>query len=786
MFKNYLKTTFRIIRRNKTFSFINISGLVIGITSALLIYVMVNYEFSYDKFNKNFDNIYRVWYKWSISGSEPRFITQSFYPLANLLKSECPEIEEVSRFQYKGGMTIMYKDKNISGNLISYADPGFLKIFSIDFLIGDPQNALSDPQSIIVSESFGEKIFGDTDPMGKVLNINNEYTALVTGVYKDHPKNSHFRLDCIMPYVTIFGPGNLDETNWGGNPLQTFVLLNKKTNATDSEEKINNVLYDKGPFSEAEGMQVDFGLQAMKRIHLFEIPSGGPIEFIKMLSVIAIVILIIACFNFMNLSTARASARAKEVGIRKVAGGSRYDLIRQFYGEYFLLTFIALVHSIVIAEFLINPFNRILGTSLSLNLLDPGLWIGIIGVFLITGIIAGSYPALLLSSFKPVKVLYQKGVFSSGAFIRKILVIFQFSISIILIISSIVVVCQFKYMINSDLGYNNTNIIGVRVSNDDIEKSYTSLRNQWLQIPGVENVTASAQNPYWLTSTGIPWWEGCDPENDIAMNWDMVHFDYIETFGMELVDGRSFSRDYFTDPDDAFIVNEKAVEVMGLEKPVGTPFKFYNKEGKIVGVVKNFNSQPLKNEITPLILSLNPDWIGNFFVRYNEGTYTETIESMKKIWDDFHGDLYMNHFNQKDIEINAYKSESSLIKTLSMFTLVAVLISCLGLFGLSLFTIEQRTFEIGVRKALGENILSIVWKFMWKFIGWILVSNIIALPIAWLIMRNWLSEYAFKMNLSWTIFILSCIISIVLGALTVLFQTIKAANTNPAITLRHE
>jgi len=291
-------------------------------------------------------------------------------------------------------------------------------------------------------------------------------------------RNSQLRLACIIPYVTLFGPNNLDETNWGGNPLQTFILPNKKTRIKNFEEKINNVIYDVGPFSRAEGMKIKLGLQAMKRIHLYEIPSGGPIGFMYLLSAIAIVILIIACFNFMNLSTARASTRAKEVGLRKVVGGSRFDLIKQFYGEYFLLTFIALVHSIVIVEFLLNPFNRIMGTSLNLNLLDPGIWMGIISVFIITGIIAGSYPALLLSSLKPVKVLNRKGGISPGNRIRKILVSFQFSISIVLIISSIVVVGQFKYMINSDLGYNNTNIIGVRVSNDDIVTSYDALKNQ--------------------------------------------------------------------------------------------------------------------------------------------------------------------------------------------------------------------------------------------------------------------------------------------------------------------
>lgn len=786
MFRNYLKTTFRIIGRNKTFSFINISGLVIGITSALLIYVMVSYEFSYDKFNKNVDNIYRVWYKWNFTGDDPMYISQSFYPLANLIKSECPEVAEASRFQSKGGITIIYEDKNIPGNRMSYADPGFLKIFSIDFLKGDPDHALDDPQSIVISESFGKKVFGEKDPMGKVLNINNEYTVLVTGVYKDHPKNSHFILDCIIPFVTIHGPNNLDETNWGGNPLQTFVLLNNDINQRQFKKNFNNVIYEKGPFYEAKGMEVSFGLQSMKKIHLYEIPSGGSIQFIYIISLIAIVIIIIACFNFMNLSTARASTRAKEVGIRKVAGGSRFDLIRQFYGEYFLLVFIALVHSIVIAEFLIHPFNTMLGLNLSLNLLDPGLWAGIIGVFLFTSIIAGSYPALLLSSFRPVKVLYQKAGFSSGSSIRKVLVLFQFSISIILIISSIVITSQFKYMINSDLGYNNKNIIGVRVNNDDIINSFESLRNQWLQVPGVVNVTASLQNPYWLTSTGIPWWEGRDPEKEIAMNWDMVNYDYTETFEMEIIDGRSFSRDFSTDPDEAFIVNEKAVEVMGLESPVGTPFEFFDKKGKIIGVVKNFNSQPLKNEITALILSLNPSWQGNFFIRYKEGTHTETIESMEKIWNSFHGDLYMNHFNQKDTETNAYQSEESLIKTISMFTIIAILISCLGLFGLSLFTIEQRTFEIGVRKALGSNISSIVWRFIWKFTKWILISNIIALPIAWLIMKKWLTGYAYTMNLSWIIFFIACIISVALGILTVVFQTIRAANSNPAITLRHE
>lgn len=786
MLINYIKTSFRIIRRNKTFSFINISGLVIGITSALLIYVLVNYEFSYDKFNKNFDNIYRVWYKWNISGGDPMYITQSFYPLANLLKSECPEVEDVSRFQYKGGMTVINEEKVISGNLISYTDPGFLKIFSHNFIKGDPDHALDDPQSIVISESFADKVFGNDDPMGKILNINNEYTVLVTGLYKDHPVNSHFRLDCIIPYVSIKGLNNLDETDWGGNPLQTFVLLNKKTNIKNFEEKINTIIYDKGPFDKTEGMKIELGLQAMKKIHLYEIPSGGPIEFMYMLSAIAIVILIIACFNFMNLSTARASARAKEVGIRKVSGGSRFDLTRQFYGEYFLLTFIALVHSIVIAEFLIGPFNRMLGTNLNLNLLDSNLWLGIIGVFLFTGIIAGSYPAILLSSFKPVKVLYQKAGVSSGSMVRKILVIFQFSISIVLIISSIVIIGQFKYMINSDLGYDNTNIIGVRVSNDDIVKSYGSIRNQWLQIPGVENITASAQNPYYLTSTGIPWWEGCDPDNEIAMNWDMIHFDYIETFGMEIIDGRSFSREYKTDPSEAFIVNEKAVEIMGIEDPVGTPFRFFGKTGRIIGVVKDFNSQPLKNKITPLILSMDLGWINNFFIRHSEGSRTKTLESLEKIWESFHGDLFMNDFNQKDIELNAYQAENGLIRTISLFTIIAILISCMGLFGLSLFTIEQKTFEIGVRKSLGSNISSIVWKFLWKFTQWMLISNIIAIPIAWIIMKKWLTEYAYSMNLSWIIFFIACIISVGLGILTVVFQTIKAANTNPAITLRHE
>ena len=787
---NYVKTALRAIRRHKGYSLINISGLAIGLTVCMLIVLWVADEWSFDRFNTNAGWIYRVYRNESATKTSSTSVLTP-PPMAAALKRDFPEVIKATRFGYWRRQLVTYKDKSFNEPGFRHADLDFFDMFSFPLLKGDPETVFSNPYSVILTEITAAKYFGEEDPIGKILTVNNTYDVTVTGVIHNESFNSSLEFDLLAPFEILLKEsiGENHADNWGFNSFGTYVMLEKSASAENLNQKLTGYLKK---YSEEDTDELV--LQPLTDIHLFsnlghDLNNRGDIKYVWIFSALAVFVLLIAGVNFMNLTTARSANRAREVGLRKVVGAGRPQLIRQFFGESILMALFALVIAFILLEFLLPLFNTLSEKQLTSDWLNiSSLLLGFIGMALLTGILSGIYPALFLSSFQPIRVL--KGTVSlsrANPLFRKVLVIFQFTLSVFLIIGTLLISRQLSYMRNIDLGFNRDHIIHLSIHGELLEK-YNAIRERFLQNPDVLRITASMSLPTNIQgSPGTPMWEGRPPDAKMEIKTDFVDYDYIETFEIPLVEGRSFSREYSTDLETAFIVNEEAIRRMGLEKPVvGKRFGFWEIDGQIIGVMKDAHFQTLHQKIKPLVFKMFPDWLRRMYVKIRSDNVSTTLASLNKTWEEMNlGYPFEYQFLDEDFH-NLYKSEARLGKIFQYFAALAVFIACLGLFGLASFITEQRTKEIGIRKVLGSSTVGIMALLNQQFLKWVAVANLVAWPIAYFAMQKWLEKFAYRADIEIWIFFLSAALGLTVALLTVSLQTLRAARTNPVDSLKHE
>jgi len=797
MLKSYLTIALRYLKRHKIYSFINISGLALGMACCVLILLWINDEIRYDRFHEQTKRIYRVVNDLHY-GPVSQLTAGTAYPLGPAMKEEIPEVREIVRLWRTRRMLVASGEKRYYEENFIFADPSLFAIFTFPFIKGDPNTALSSPSSIVITQEMALKYFGHQDPMGKTIRTQNQNDYIVTGVIENIPKNSHLQFGFVGSMERAVAMGA--RIHWSGWLYSTYVLLQPDT----SFEEVNTKLESWIKTKDAEESR--YYLQPLSDVHLYGLRGEGAIRPLSFFSILAILILIIACINYMNLATARAGTRAKEIGLRKVVGAKKSHIIKQFLGESVLFASFALLTSILLVALFLPAFNQISGKELSLNLVQNKLlFLGLLGITLLTGFFAGSYPALFLSTFQPDRIL--KGTLSvkkigtSTAFIRKGLVVFQFVLTIVLIISTTTVYRQMSFIKNRSLGFDKDYLLYTQLRSEgnlweqyDAQKiwsKYKTLRNELSQNPNILEVSSATCLPFGSMGDefGQLDWEGKDPEHQMSMNHMAVDPYFFKTFQLELVEGRLFSDEFPSDSQN-FILNEAAVKATGLESPLGKRFRLLKKTGTIIGVVKDFHFAPFHDEIKPLVLHLMPYqyWMyrNYVFARISSDNVSQTIASLKKMWDKAIPE-YPLEFQFLDDTIDArYRSEQRLEMILRIFTILAISISCFGLFGLISFTAEQRTKEIGIRKVLGASVGSVVRLLAKEFVVLVIWANIIAWPAAYIVMTKWLKNFAYRTEIGLATFLFSGTAALTIAVLTVSVQSLKAALANPVNSLRYE
>lgn len=789
MISNYFKVAIRNILRQKGYSLINIFGLAIGLTCALLILLWVQDELSYDKFHNQAEDIYRVEQDQDYSG-RIYHVNVTQWPCAPVWKDEIPEILQATRYGQTGGQSYRNGDIAFIEQDVRAVDPDFFTIFDFTLKYGNPDNAMDDPNSIVLDQETAIKYFGDVNPIGEVLTVNSSYDLTITGVFDNLPTNSVVQPKILVSIETAKKEGNYVDS-WGSNNILTFVLLQRNSDLNEVNRKLTEVVNNNRNDESLTKYMVD----PLTNIHLYGFfgydSSNKLIVFVYLFSLIAGFILLIACINFMNLATARSAKRAREIGIRKVVGAKRSSLIMQFISESTVIAILALLVALLLVLLLLPGFNQIASKAINAGtLLSGNFIIGMIVITLITGLISGSYPAFFLSAFRPVKVL--KGQLSTGRSqsLRKILVTFQFTLTILLIISTLTVYQQLRFMQNKDLGFDHENVISVNIRGS-IKDSYDALKLELNQLPQVLGVTASSHNPTNINSnSGGANWDGKDPNYQLVVGMSSVDFDYIETLGIEMIEGRSFSKDFPSDVTDddhnAYVINETFKNIMGKESVVNENLSFLGGEGPIIGVMKDFHFKSIHNEIEPLALLLYPTWFSNMLIKLAPGEQTDNLKAIEDAWYRVLPNYPFEYrFLEEDFE-RMYMIEIGAGKLLQYLTVLVLIISSLGLFGLSSFTAEQRTKELGVRKVLGASITNLTMLMVSQFTKWVLIAIAIAFPIAYYILNKYLENYAYRIDLSVGIFILSGLVAMLVAILTVSYQAIKAASVNPAKTMKYE
>jgi putative ABC transport system permease protein len=785
MLKNYLKIALRNILKNKIYSLITIVGFAAGMVGFILIFWWVQDELSYDRFHSNSDNLYRVILEKQNSGESVRFALTPF-PLAAALKAEVPEIFDCTRLMEIEGM-VEYGGKKFNERRVFLVESSFFKMFTFPFIKGNPETALSDTYSVVLTEAMAKKYFGDEDPLGKTINVSNRFVK-VTGVIKNTPLNSHLQFDFLGSLKALKEFGfHMDD--WEAISFHTYVLVKKGISYRDLNAKITQVLKKYQPESNSK-----LFLQPLKKIHLysnfkFDMAGHGDIKYVYIFYTIAVFILLIACINFMNLATARSATRGKEVGIRKAVGANKAHLIKQFLNESILFSMVAIIFAVIISEQFLPVFRSITGKQLSfINSFNIYFILILVLLALFTGIIAGLYPAFFLSSFQSSKVLKESWRQEKGgkiALFRHILVIFQFTISILLMICTMVVSKQLNYIKSKDLGFRKENLIYMGMRKAYTEYEY--LRGELLKNSSIVGIAATNYLPIQL-KTGIDdiHWEGQKSGEKINAQVRSVDYDYLDTFKMKMADGRFFSKTYSTDFSESYVVNETGVKAMGLEAPIGKWLTVKGQKGKIIGVLKDFHFTSLHRAIEPMILKIKSRWYSYLWVRVNPVDIPGTIDFLKSKWDFIDkGWPFEYHFLDESIG-SLYKSEQQLNKIFKYFTWLAIIICCLGLFGLSSFLVERRTKEIGIRKLLGASVSTIVLLLSKELSRWVIIATVITWPIAYFMMDKWLKDFAYRIFIDPGIFIFSALITIVITLLTIGYQVVKAANTNPAKILKFE
>lgn len=787
MLKNYLKITFRNLTKKSVYSFINILGLAIGLSCSLLIMLWVNDELNYDGFHQNKHKLYQL--EGNSKGDGGEIFTQRAMPLPLVeeLKANERDIEYIAATDWGGNHLLVAGERRFLKEGL-YAGEDFLKMFSFSLIKGSPTTALKEASGIVLTKAMATALFGSEDVLGKMVRVDDKVDAVVTGVVENVPSNSTLQFEFLLPfssYINSQGWVKNALSNWENNSFQIYAQLTPSASVEDVHNRIKSVITK---HSKRSDMEVVFHPVTKWRLwSRFENgkPAGGGIEQVRMFSIVALFILIIACINFMNLATARSERRAKEVGIRKSVGSRRTNLIFQFLGESLMVVTIAFIVSLMITELALPFYNNLTGKKLFIDYGDPLFWAISFGIITITGLVAGSYPAFYLSSFNAASVL--KGrvhVSHSGATPRKILVVFQFGFSIFLLIGTVVFNQQIKHGKTREIGYNQENLLFIE-NQGDIQKNFKVIKQELIS-KGFATAVTQANSPITeiYAYMGDLSWKGKREDQLASFATQATAYDYTKTVGIKVVEGRDFSEDF--NDSSSMLLNRAAVDYMGLKNPIGESIVLNGKTYTVVGVTENVLMASAYQPIDPMIILYDPDWFAYAMVRLPKGDVSENIKHVEAIFREYNP-AYPFNYQFADLEFQKKFSRIQMItQVANLFALLAIVISCLGLFGLASFTAEQRTKEIGIRKVLGASVSGVVLLLSKDFARLVIVAFVIAAPLAWWALDNWLEAYPYRIHIQWWVLILAGGAALLLATLTVSSLALRAANSNPAQSLRSE
>ncbi|GAB4029106.1 ABC transporter permease [Spirosoma gilvum] len=788
MLRNYIKIAWRNIWKNKTFSFINILGLALGMACSLLIMIWVQDERHMDHFHTNDARLYRVMENQHYVGVINTFASTPGILAENIVK-DIPEVQMASQMLWEeqtlftvGNTFEKEKGRSVQGD--------FLTMFSFPLKEGDPKTALKRPDGLVISQKLADKYFKGQNPMGKIIRVDNTDDLMVTGVLADIPENSSLKFDYLKSFDHWL-KNNKWAKEWGNNGPRCYVMLANNASVDKVNAKIKNYIKTKNKDSNVELFLQNYGDSYLYSNWEGGVQNGGRIEYVRIFSIVAIFILAIACINFMNLATARSVKRSKEVGVRKVVGAYKASLIGQFLGESMLITVLSLVFSVLIVLLILPVFNELTSKTLSLDFSDPTFLLLLISLSIVTGLVSGSYPALFMSALNPVVILKGSLKFrSSATYFRKGLVVLQFGLSIMLILGTLVVYRQINYIQTKNLGYDRENLLYTSLEGD-LQRNFPTFRQELERQPGIKSVTCAQSDPLEVgSSTQGVRWPGKDTTQLILFSQNAVSYDYIKTMGIKLLDGRDFSKDFSTDTSN-YIINEASARKIGYKNPVGKELTMWGRKGKIIGLMKDFHFNSLHSAIEPLILHLQRgndttrNW-GTILVRTQAGETKQAIASMESLHKKFNPHFPFKYLFTDQEFGNLYKAENTVSKLASYFAFLAIFISCLGLFGLAAFTAEQRTKEIGIRKVLGASVPNLVGMLSKEFILLVLLAAFIAFPLGWYFLSGWLEKYAYRIELAWWYFVIALVAAMLIALITVSFQSIKAALLNPVKSLKTE
>lgn len=803
MFENYLKTTFRNFWRYRGYTAINLFGLSIGLATCIIIFTYISYELSYDRFHDDPDEIFRVAVKGRFA--EDFFnVAVSMPPLAAKLKETYPEVRSFTRIN-KGDENAFFSidDRRFYVSGLYFVDTGFFDVFSFEMLQGDPSTALAEPNSLVITEEIARKYFPGEEPMGRMIRMNDQRTMKVTGIMKDVPANSHLKFTMLGSFETLLSEHGRERfDNWGSLFLHSYIRLHTGTDARALDEKIQLVIKDAfGEIADHYNIEMIPYMQKMSDIHLHsnlmaELEPNSSITYVYIFSAVAVFLLVIACINFMNLSTARSSRRSREVGMRKVSGATREQLTWQFLGESLILSLMGLVVAFVMVEIFLPVFNNMTGLALEPFFHRPNTLLVAIGLAVFVGFLAGTYPALVLSSFQPIRAI--KGDLYQGmkkSALRNLLVVLQFSISITLLVSTWLIYEQMKFINHKNLGYNQENLVIIPLKADRLKAQGDLFRNTFEQLPEVKMVSLTSSVPgRSLNGLGyVP--EGIDSKSPWIIYTLYTDDRFTDAMDMKVLEGRGFSREFITD-SMGVIINRALVRKIGWTEPVGKKiYSFGDDEGDtarstyhVIGVVEDFHFKSLHDMIEPSLLMLNREGPDFLVVRLFPGNTQEHIDKLAATWEAMEHAFPFDYFFMDEEYLDLYRSEQKMAQLFISFTILAMLIACLGLFGLALFSIEQRTKEIGIRKILGASVPGLLYRLSVEFSRWVLLSVVIAWPVAYLLVDHWLHSFAYHIEIighAW-IFIASALIALVIALLTVVYQAYRAATQDPVEAVKYE
>lgn len=788
MIRNFVTTALRNILRHKGYSALNIFGLAVGLASAFIIVIWMRDEFSMDRFHEDADRIYSVMRHSTFGGTKGT--TDSMpKPMAQAMLDEFPEVENTVLLSWPMFSLLRHEDESvrISGR---WAGSDFFEVFTFPMVVGDPTTALEAPESITLSENLAERFFGSgwrnrNDLIGSQVSLDNRIDLTVTGVFETPPANSTLQFDFVVPMEEFIRRNDWVEA-WDNNGLRLWARLHDGVDVSEFNQKISGFIDEHHDSYESEAFLYPISDKYLYSNWENGVLIGGRIDYIRIFGLVGLVIILIASINFMNLATARSAQRSREIGVRKTIGASRGSLAWQFMGESVIKAGIAFIFSLALVAILIPGFNSLTQKSITITSLDPILWVQFLGIALVTGILAGSYPAMYLSSFSVTGVFAKRSAASGkGSGIRKVLVVLQFAMSIILIVGTVTVYRQLEFIRSKDLGLNRENVAMVRLEGG-IEEQFDSFKYQLLEVEGVNGVTRADNNPLQIgnDTMGVDW-EGKDPDNNTLFWNSAVGYDFVSTMGIAMSDGRPFSRDFGSDSSN-YLINWQAAEKMGMTSPVGQQITFWDRPGTIIGVMEDFHMGSMYQPIRPVILRLRPDNTWMTFIRIEAAKTAEALAGLESLYKTFNPEYPLNVRFMDDEFEESYRNEAVIGAFANIFAVVAIFIACLGLFGLASFTAERRTREIGIRKVMGASVPHVVTLMSREFLLLVGLAFLIAAPISWKMMNDWLSGFAYHTEFGIGILAVAGLVTLTIALLTVSYQSILSALANPVNSLRSD